>query len=212
MTVKPFNNSLYCTLLTLLVLMTACSQPLPRLAQLPNDAIVLAFGDSITQGNGAGPEESYPAVLASLTGLTVINAGQPGEVTGGGRERLPALLDQHQPALLLLCHGGNDLLRKIDPVVTRGNLYAMIDMAHTRGIPVMLVGVPQPGLFMLESAELYREVATRHGLLYDGDILPDVYSDNGLKADQIHPNAAGYRKIAAALYRSMQDSGLLPAQ
>jgi lysophospholipase L1-like esterase len=171
---------------------------------------VLAFGDSITHGNGAGPEESYPAVLASLTGLAVINAGNPGEVTDAGRERLAALLDTHQPALLLLCHGGNDLLRKIDSIVTRRNLDAMIDMAHTRSIPVLLIGIPQPGLFMLKSAELYREVATRHGLLYDGDILPDVYSDNGLKADQIHPNAAGYRKIAAAIYRLMQDSGLLP--
>lgn len=212
MTVKPFNNSLYCTLLTLLVLMTACSQPVPQLARLPDDAVVLAFGDSITHGNGAGSEESYPVVLASLTGLAVINAGYPGEVTSGGRERLPALLDTHQPALLLLCHGGNDLLRKIDPVVTRRNLDAIIDMAHTRSIPVLLIGVPQPGLFMLESAELYREVATRHGLLYDGDILPDVYSDNGLKADQIHPNAAGYREIAAAIYRLMQDSGLLPGR
>jgi len=210
MTVKPFYNSLYCTLFTLLVLMTACSQPIPQLAQLPNDAVLLAFGDSITHGNGAGSEESYPAVLASLSGLTVINAGYPGEVTEGGRERLAALLDRHQPALLLLCHGGNDLLRKIDSVVTRRNLDAMIDMAHTRSIPVLLIGVPQPGLFMLESAELYRAAATRHGLLYDGDILPDVYSDNGLKADRLHPNAAGYRKIAAAIYRLMQNSGLLP--
>jgi lysophospholipase L1-like esterase len=196
-------------LLTLLVLLTACSQPLPQFARLPNDAVLLAFGDSITHGNGAGPDESYPAVLASLTGLTVINAGYPGEVSGGGRARLPALLDTHQPALLLLCHGGNDLLRKIDPVITRRNLDAMIDMAHARDIQVLLVGVPQPGLFLLESAELYREVATRHGLLYDDNILPDVYSDNALKADQIHPNAAGYRKIAAAIHRLMQDSGLL---
>ena len=157
------------------------------------------IGDSITHGNGAGPAEDYPAVLAATTGLTVVNAGVPGEVTADGRERLPALLDRLRPDLLLLCHGGNDLLRKLGPDSIRRNLGAMVDMAHARGIPVMLIGVPQPGLFMLKSAEVYGDIAASYGLPYDGSTLPDIYSDRQLKSDQIHPNAAGYRRLAEAV-------------
>ena len=196
-------------LLASLVLLAGCSDPLPQLARLPNDAVILAFGDSITAGNGAGPQDSYPAVLSELTGHTVINAGSPGEVSASGRKRLPALLERHRPGLLILCHGGNDLLRKFEAAVTYANLDAMINIAHAQDIPVMLIGVPQPGLFMLESADLYDEIAARHRLLFDGDILPAVYSDNALKADHIHPNAAGYRRIAETIFKKLRTSGAL---
>ena len=130
-------------------------------------------------------------------------------MSASGRERLPALLERHQPGLLILCHGGNDLLRKFEAAVTQANLDAMINMAHAQDIPVMLIGVPRPGLFMLESADLYDEIADRHRLLFDGDILPTVYSDNALKADHIHPNAAGYRRIAETIYQRLRESGAL---
>jgi len=197
-------------LLCCLLLLSACSDNQPRLPRLPGDATLLAFGDSLTFGSGAEPAHSWPAVLSRLTGREVINAGIPGEVSASGKSRLPGLLDTHQPDLLILCHGGNDLLRKFNPQATRANLGAMIEDARQRNIPVLLVGVPRPGFVLLESAELYARLAQQYGLAYEGDILPAVESDTQLKSDHVHPNAAGYRKIAEALLRRLQASGALP--
>ncbi len=162
---------------------------------------MLAFGDSLTYGTGASENQSYPAVLSQLTGRTVINAGIPGEVSAQGLERLPALLDRYRPQLLLLCHGGNDLLRRINTSITRSNIEAMIETARQRNIPVLLIGVPKPGLMFLDTADIYNEIAEKYKLVYEDEILPDVESDNALKSDQIHPNAEGYQRIAAAIYR-----------
>lgn len=197
-------------LLAAILLLCACTDSTPRLPQLAENAVILAFGDSITHGNGANENQSYPAVLSQLTGHPVIDAGIPGEVSAQGRERLPALLDRHRPDLLLLCHGGNDFLRRINVDITRSNIEAMIEAAAQRNIPVILIGVPKLGLIFLESAEFYSEIADKYNLVYEGEILPEVESDTALKSDQIHPNAAGYQRIAEAIYRLMNESGALP--
>ena len=129
----------------LCLVLAGCTPP-PELEPLAADAVVLAFGDSLTFGTGAGPGESYPEVLSGLIGRTVVNAGVPGEVSTDGLLRLPALLDREQPALLLLCHGGNDQLQRLDPNQLADNLRAMIRSARDRGIAVALIAVPAPGL------------------------------------------------------------------
>lgn len=195
--------------LTLGLLLGACTESTPRLPLLDSNSIILAFGDSLTRGSGAAEEQSYPAVLSRLSGRTVINAGIPGEVSEQGLQRLPALLDRLRPDLLLLCHGGNDMLRRFSTDITRDNIEAMISLAVERGIPVLLIGVPKPGLVFLKPAAFYAEIAEQYDLVYEGDILAEVESDNSLKADQIHPNADGYSQIAAALHHLLQRSGAL---
>ena len=196
-------------LLLLAIGLGACSDSKPQLPLLSADAVILAFGDSLTFGTGANSEHSYPAELARLTGLTVINAGIPVEVTAQGVRRLPALLDRYKPQLLLLCHGGNDLLRKTGTAVTRDNIEKMISAADQRNIPTLLIGVPQPALMFLEAAPIYNEIAEQHGLVYEGEILPQVEADNKLKSDRIHPNAAGYRRMADAISELLRQSGAL---
>ena len=197
-------------LLACSVALYACSNDTPRLPLLAENTVILAFGDSLTYGSGAKENQSYPAVLSKLTGRNVINAGIPGEVSAQGLERLPALLDRYRPELLLLCHGGNDLLRRISSTITRANIESMIDAALQRNIPVLLIGVPKPGLIFLDSAKIYSEIAEKYNLVYEGEVLPDVESDSDLKSDQIHPNADGYQRIAAAIYHLMTESGALP--
>ncbi|MDH3979993.1 MAG: arylesterase [Gammaproteobacteria bacterium] len=206
MRLYPIKITLYVMLACLAL---ACTDNTSRLPRLSPDAVILAFGDSLTYGTGADRAQSYPLRLAQLIGREVINAGVPGEVTSSGRQRLPGLLDKYQPGLLILCHGGNDLLRKLDPNATRNNLQAMLVAARSRGIPVVLLGVPRPGLFLMKSAELYEQLAKEYAMPYEGDIIPAVESDNSLKSDPIHPNEDGYKQIAEAVYRLLRDSGAL---
>ena len=104
------------------------------MSPLSAGATVLAFGDSLTYGTGAKHETtSYPAVLAGLIGRKVVNVGLPGEVSADGLNRLPDLLDEHNPKLMILCHGGNDMLRKRDLNLAKNNLREMVLLAKAAG-------------------------------------------------------------------------------
>lgn len=195
-------------LLTLAAGLAACSERPPRLAPLAADAVILAFGDSITYGSGANSNESYPAVLAELTGRTVINAGVPGELSADGLKRLPAALDEHRPQLLILCHGGNDLLRKQDEEALASNLETMVRLAEERGVAVVLIGVPKLG-FGLAVPELYKRLASARKLPYEGKIVARIEGDRALKSDPIHPNAAGYRLLAQRIHALLTETGAL---
>lgn len=204
---------------------------LPRLAK---DAVVLAFGDSLTFGTGAAAEESYPAVLERLIGRRVVNEGIPGEISVEGLERLPEMLRREKPALLILCHGANDLLRFLEKRRIVANLRAMVRLAREKGIAVVLVAVPSlvialspepiylevptergasvriamrsPGI-ALSPAPFYRELAAEMDLPIEEETLTMVLSDGSLKSDLIHPNAAGYRRLAESIAVLLKKNG-----
>lgn len=190
-----------------LIILCGCSAQ-PELSSLPADAVILAFGDSLTHGNGARAEESYPAVLQQLSGRTVINAGVSGEESAQGLERLPGLLETYHPRLLILCHGGNDILRKKDEARMEANVRQMIALARAQHAEVVLLGVPKPGLF-LSAAEVYDRIAGDTGVVFIEDLVPDVLADRALKSDSVHPNRDGYRVMAEQIYKVLQDAGAI---
>jgi len=192
--------------IALLLCANACSDAPPPLPRLGADDVVLAFGDSITHGTGARPEESYPEVLAQLINRRVVGEGVPGEVTANGLQRLPEVLDEVKPKILLLCLGGNDMLRKVEPVATESNLRTMVRMARDRGIAVVLIAVPKPALFG-GNASFYQAIAKEDDLHLEGKILKDILYDNEFKADPIHPNAKGYRRLAEAIAELLRKAG-----
>jgi len=195
--------------IVLFLLVSACNKPEPAFNALSSDALILAFGDSLTYGTGATKNTNYPAILSNLSKHEVINVGIPGEISANGLKRLPALLDQYQPELLILIHGGNDILRKIPAQQTQLNLTQMIDEARQREIKVVMLGVPTPSIFFMQSAEFYQQVANDTGTPIDMDTLPEILSSNHLKYDTIHPNAEGYKLMAENIYTLLQTLGAL---
>jgi acyl-CoA thioesterase-1 len=191
-----------------LLLLAACPSKGPQLPRVDSNDVILAFGDSLTYGTGADEKESYPSVLGSLIGRNVVRAGVPGEVTAQGLQRLPTALATHKPKIVLLCLGGNDMLRKVDDKTIAGNLREMIRLARQQGATVVLLGVPRPALFG-GAAKLYGELAKDLDLAYEGEIINSVLRDAGLKSDPIHPNAQGYHKIAEQVAALLKKGGAL---
>lgn len=197
-------------LFSLFFCLTACNQSPPSsIGKLSANATILAFGDSLTYGKGASKNANYPSVLSRITQHKVINAGISGEITQQGLARLPALLDQHQPELLILIHGGNDLIRKIPAEETAANLIQMIIEAQQRHIKIVMLGVPAPRLFSLSSAEIYQHIAKQHNIPIDLETLPHILSDNNLKSDAIHPNDKGYQLLADHIFSLLVNTGAL---
>ena len=194
-------------LLACAVALAGCGKP-PQLQLLAPDDEVLAFGDSLTYGTGAGDQQSYPAQLAQLIGRRVINSGVPGEVSAHALERLPAALDEYSPRLLLLCIGGNDFLRRLGKQQAAANVREMVRLAKARHIDVVLIGTPEPG-FTVTPPEFYAEIARQFAVPYQGDAIGYVLRRAELKSDPIHPNAKGYRLIAERLAEVLRERGAL---
>jgi len=196
----------YLFALALAFLLAACSAQPVQLPKLAADDVVLAFGDSLTYGTGAGPEQSYPNVLEQLIHRRVMNAGVPGETTADGVARLPSVLEETRPKVMLLCMGGNDMLRKLDRATVESNLRTMVQLARERGVGVVLIGVPEPVIFG-GTAAFYGNVAKDYHLAFEERILREVLFDNRLKSDEIHPNASGYRRLAQAIADLLHGTG-----
>ena len=131
-----------------------------------------------------------------------------GERAARGLKRLPGVLDRFRPDLLILCHGGNDLMRKRDLAVTEANIREMIRLSRERNIPVVMIAVPKVGLF-LSPADFYADIATDLRVPLEDDILADLLGDNRYKSDHVHPNAAGYARIAEAVQEMLTRHGAL---
>lgn len=188
------------------VVAAGCSGKVPKLSPLAADDVVVAFGDSLTYGTGVEAEESYPAVLAQLIGRKVVRSGVPGEVTAQGLARLPSVIEEHNPRLMILCLGGNDMLRKVNEAEIKHNLRVIIADIRRRDIAVVLVGVPKPAL-ITRAPEFYADLAAEFGIPYEDEIVTSVLYKSKYKSDSIHPNAQGYRKMAEAIAELLRKSG-----
>jgi len=206
---KRINFGKHSFLLSIVILIASgCGEKNSSLSPLSSSSVILAYGDSLTYGYNVKRSESYPAKLEVLTGISVINSGVSGEVSAQGLKRLPKVLDEHHPQLLILCHGGNDLLRKMDLEEMESNIRSMIQLSLDRDIPVILLGVPKPGIF-LSSFDVYKKIANSMNIIFIEDLISDVLGDKSLKSDSIHPNKKGYNVMAEEIYSLLLDKGAI---
>jgi lysophospholipase L1-like esterase len=198
----------YAAPLALALALAACGGDDPSLPRLGPSDRILAFGNSLTHGTGAREGEGYPEVLAARIGREVVNAGVPGELSAEGLRRLPIELERAAPRLVVLVHGGNDMLRKKDLGAAEANLRRMVDTIRATGAAVVMLGVPRPGL-LLSTADFYERVAEEMRVPIDTDVIPDLLGDNRYKSDAVHPNAAGYARMAEAVESLLREHGAL---
>jgi lysophospholipase L1-like esterase len=118
------------------------------------------------------------------------------------------MLDEVKPGLLVLCHGGNDFLRKLDEAEAARNVRAMAQEARTRGIAVVLIATPKPGL-MPSPPGFYADIARELKIPFEDAALKKILTDNELKSDLVHPNAKGYARMAQAVADVLKASGAL---
>jgi acyl-CoA hydrolase len=191
-----------------------CSRPAIRGRAVPRGAPVLALGDSLTAGTGADASQAYPSELARLTGWTVVNAGVPGDTSAQALARLPALLAEIRPALVILGIGGNDLLRRLPEPDLRENIRRMVSLCTTGEVQVLLLAVPRPTLASrltdsLDDHPLYGELSEALKVPLHRRGWSEVLADPALRSDEIHANATGYRQFAQGLMATLRAVGLL---
>jgi acyl-CoA thioesterase-1 len=188
----------------LLALLLLCTSAL--FATLPargNAACLLVLGDSISTGFGLPAGAGWVDLLRTeLDDCEVVNASISGETTEGGKTRLPALLEQHQPRLVVLELGGNDGLRGFPLAVTRANLESMIAAARRAGAGVLLLGMRIPPNYGPRYAEgfhaLFGELAAATGAALVPFLLEGIATDAALmQTDGVHPTADAQPLILA---------------
>ena len=192
---------MYKTLFQLLLLFTTLLQG----ASMTENPKILAFGDSITFGYGAAASQSYPSYLEKLSNKRVINAGIPGENSTEGLVRLRSLLkEESQIKTLILCHGANDILHNASMTRLRKNIKDMVELAKSKGLNVLLIGVVNFQSNNMQTLPLYQEIAKEEHISYNGTLLKTIESNPSLKSDAVHPNAKGYKIMAEKIYQELQ--------
>jgi len=207
---RTFVFGLTCTLFSV-----ACGR-VPKLPALRPGSTVLAFGDSVTFGTGAGPGEDWPSLLAATTRWNVVNAGIPSDTAEAAVSRIDALLDEHRPVLVIVEMGGNDFLHRRAQSAVKEDLRRIIRAAKAAGAQVVLVAVPELSLFGVVAGKasdspIYEQLGKEEKVQVIGDVFSDILSRPALRADKIHPNASGYRQMAAGIFADLKAVGLAPA-
>lgn len=176
---------------------------------------IAALGDSLTQGYGVFPGQGFVPQLNDWldkagADVKILNAGVSGDTTRGGLSRVDWTLTPDVDAMIVAL-GGNDLLRGIDPAVSRANLDAILTKARAADVPVMLVGLYAPGNYGADFKQqfdgMYADLAQQHDVVFAPNFLEglDQAARNTgdraqfLQRDGIHPNALGVTQIVAVL-------------
>lgn len=180
--------------------------------------LIVALGDSLTAGYNLPPGESFPAQLEAALrarglNVSVANAGVSGDTSSGGRARLDWALSSvaGKPDLVIVEFGGNDVLRGIEPSITRANIDAILEDLGERDIPVLLAGMQAPPNMGRDYAEefnaLYPALAQKHDVPFYPFFLDGVVFDPDLKlGDGIHPNGRGVGVMVERILPSVLDA------
>lgn len=160
---------------------------------------IIAFGDSLVAGYGAPEGSGFVEKLSKKIAIPITNYGRNGDTTEQGIARARTLADR--PDIVIILIGGNDALQKVPLADTKANLAATIELFQSfqsKRIHVILIGV-MGGFPSDPYAAMFKEVAKEHGVTYVPNALAGLFGNSTLMSDHVHPNAAGYEKLAERL-------------
>ena len=163
---------------------------------------IVCFGDSITQGFGAGPKDAYPSYLSKLISVPVVNSGIEGDTSNGALKRIkPDVLDR-EPLLVIVELGVNDFLTKVPIEDTQKNLEVIIAQIQKQGAIVAIADISNEHV-MAEYGPMLKALSRKFKTIYIRDLLNGIYANPSLKSDYFHPNAGGYKIIAQRIHRAI---------
>lgn len=187
----------------------------------PMEPVVLIVGDSLSAEYGLQRGRGWVALLQDkLAGehkhLRVVNASISGDTTAGGRSRLPALLKQHRPAVVVIELGGNDALRGLPLGMTRDNLTTMTRLSREAGARVLIVGMEMPPNYGARYAQEFREVFSTVAKAEQSALVPFFLAGVAdgpdplklFQPDRIHPNEEAQPIMLANVWPALRP--LLP--
>lgn len=159
---------------------------------------IIALGDSLVAGTGATPGNDFVSLLSKEIGQPIINLGRPGDTTAEGLARVNDL-DRYHPKVVLLLFGGNDYLRQVPVADTHKNLSTIIQNIQARGAIVLLLGI-RGGILSDHFANEFENVHDTYHTAFVSNVLDGLFGNAVFMSDQVHPNDAGYAKIAERIY------------
>ena len=182
-----------------------------------NDSTILIIGDSLSAGLGVSYNQSWPSLLQdrlNKNGYTiqVVNAGISGDTTAGGNERLPKLLSQYAPEIVVIELGGNDGLRGTSIDSIESNLRSMIKAALDRDAQIILIGMQLPpnygNTYATSFQNLFPTLANEYSIVLVERLIQrmmnEVWQQSLMQMDGIHPNAKGHIQIENLIWDSLE--------
>jgi acyl-CoA thioesterase-1 len=180
-------------------------------AQAP---VILVLGDSLSAAYGIAPEQGWVALLRQRLAAEnyphqVVNASISGATSSGGVSRLPDLLEQHQPSLVIIALGGNDGLRGFPPQQLQDNLSRLVTLAQDAKAKVLLCGVRIPPnygqVYTQRFSAVFAAVAEQHHIALVPKLLADVADDlDFMQADGLHPAAEAQEKVLDNVWQGLE--------
>ena len=203
----------YFNLLALSLLTQGVFAPLA----LAKERSLLVVGDSLSAEYGLPRGSGWVALLAQQlaqekSSWRVINASISGDTTSGGRSRLPALLQQHQPGIVIIELGANDALRGFSMKMTEDNLQEMIKACQAMGAKVLLVGMQVPPNYGADYAAQFSQLFIRLSKTHKTAVVPFLLKGiadvpnaaEWFQTDRIHPNAAAHPRMLANVWPALK--------
>lgn len=177
-------------------------KPKPSIDYLSKGTSIVVLGDSLTAGVGATTGNEFPAVLSRLIGQPIINMGVSGNTSAQGLERVPYVLEQ-DPKVVIVLLGGNDYLRKVPIEETFKNIDTIVAQIQEYGATVILVGI-KAGPLSDPYKKHFEDIVKKRDVVYIPNILNGIIFHDDLMSDAIHPNDAGYKKVADKIYPELK--------
>ena len=203
-------NRFFTLLLVLCCTLAATVAAQSSRSNSPDAPIILVVGDSISAGYGLAAGQVWVAQLQAKLAADrhphrVVNASISGDTMAGGRARLPALLKEHRPAIVIIELGGNDALRGQQLASTRANLDAMVAASQAAGAKVVVVGMKLPPnygpRYVREFDALFEDVAKARKAAFVPYLFEGFGEDLTLfQPDRIHPTAEAQPRMLATIW------------